>query len=120
VTRGATQRHRQYRTLALLGATSDQLRRTAIWQSAFVTGAGLTLGGLTTVFIGILSRRSIAADLAGTGVEATMTIPWLQLLAIGATGIVLALAAALVGARPSTGAPPGAQSRLQGEELVTA
>ncbi len=99
---GATQRRREYRTLALLGATRDQLRRTAIWQATLVTGAGLTLGGLAMVFIGILSRRAIRADLAGTGVEATMTIPWLPLLAIGATGVVLTLAAALAGARPST------------------
>jgi putative ABC transport system permease protein len=99
---GATQRRGEYRTLALLGATRDQLRRTAIWQAALITGAGLTLGGLTTVLVGILSRRAITADLAGTGVEAAMTVPWLPLLAIGATGVVLALAAALAGARPST------------------
>lgn len=117
---GATQRRRQYRTLALLGATSDQLRRTAIWQAALITGAGLTLGGLTTVFTGILSRRAIAADLTGTGVEATMTIPWLPLLAIGATGAVLALAAALAGSRPSTRSQPGGQGSSPEGEPVTA
>ncbi len=99
---GASQRRREYRSLALLGATTDQLRRTAIWQAALITGAGLTLGTLTTVFIGVLSRLAIAADLAGTGVDAAMTVPWLPLLAIGATGVVLALAAAVAGARPST------------------
>ncbi|PZF83910.1 FtsX-like permease family protein [Jiangella anatolica] len=98
---GATQRRRQHRTLALLGATGDQLRRTAIWQAVLITGAGLALGGLTTLLLGILTRRAISADLAGTGVEPAMTIPWLPLAAIGVTCGVLALAAALAGARPN-------------------
>ncbi|WP_053208164.1 FtsX-like permease family protein [Jiangella muralis] len=98
---GATQRRRQHRTLALLGATGDQLRRTAIWQAVLITGAGLALGGLTTILLGILTRRAIVADLAGTGVDPAMTVPWLPLAAIGVTCAVLALAAALAGARPA-------------------
>lgn len=96
---GAAQRQRQHRTLTLLGATHDQLRRTAIWQAGLVTGAGLVLGGLTTVFFGVLTRHAIASDLAGTGVQPTMTIPWIPLGAIGVVSGVLALAAATAGSR---------------------
>lgn len=95
---GATQRRRQHRALGLLGATRDQLRRTALWQAALVTGAGLVLGGLTTTFVGWLVRRAVTADLAGTGVPVGMTIPWLPLLAIVSACVGLAVAAATAGA----------------------
>ncbi|MFT4085338.1 MAG: FtsX-like permease family protein [Nocardioides sp.] len=96
---GATQRRRQHRTLALLGATRDQLRRTAIWQATFITAAGLVLGGLTTIFFGVLTRHAIASDLAGTGVQPAMTIPWWPLAAIAAISGALAIVAAAAGAR---------------------
>ncbi len=96
---GATQRRRQSRTLTLLGATPDQLRRAAIWQAGFVTGAGLVLGGLTAVGLGLLVRHAIATDLVGTGVSPALTIPWLPLLGIVATCGLLATAAALAGSR---------------------
>ncbi|TXL62772.1 FtsX-like permease family protein [Aeromicrobium terrae] len=96
---GATQRRRQHRVLALLGATREQLRRVALWQAALVTGAGLVIGGLTTVLMGILVRRAISADLAGTGVDPGMTIPWLPLAAIALTCGALAAAAGAAGAR---------------------
>lgn len=95
---GATQRRRQHRALGLLGATRDQLRRTALWQAALITGAGLVLGGLTTGFLGWLVRRTVTADLAGTGVDASMTIPWLPLVAIVLACVGLALTAATAGA----------------------
>ncbi|MGW5668222.1 FtsX-like permease family protein [Micromonospora sp. NPDC003776] len=95
---GATQRRRQHRALGLLGATRDQLRRTALWQAALITGAGLVLGGLTTTFLGWLVRRAVTADLAGTGTPVGMTIPWLPLLAIVSACVGLAVAAATAGA----------------------
>jgi putative ABC transport system permease protein len=96
---GATQRRRQHRTLGLLGATSDQVRRVALWQAVFVTGAGLVVGGLTTVLMGVLVRQAISADLAGSGSHAVMTIPWLPLTAMALTCGALAAAAAAAGAR---------------------
>lgn len=95
---GATQRRRQHRALGLLGATRDQLRRTALWQATLITGAGLVLGGLTTAYLGWLVRRTVTADLVGTGVAVPMTIPWLPLVAIVLACIGLALAAAAAGA----------------------
>lgn len=96
---GATQRRRQHRVLALLGATGDQVRRVALWQAVFVTGAGLVVGGLTTVLMGVLVRWAISADLAGSGSNAVMTIPWLPLTAMALTCGALAAAAAAAGAR---------------------
>ncbi|MEU3454920.1 FtsX-like permease family protein [Micromonospora sp. NPDC006766] len=95
---GATQRRRQHQALGLLGATRDQLRRTALWQAALITGAGLVLGGLTTAFLGWLVRRTVTADLADTGVDVPMTTPWLPLIAIVMACVGLALAAAIAGA----------------------
>lgn len=95
---GASQRRRQHRALGLLGATRDQLRRTALWQATLVTGAGLVLGGLTTGYLGWLVRRAVTADLAGTGVDVPMTIPWVPLIAIVAACVGLAAAAATAGA----------------------
>jgi putative ABC transport system permease protein len=98
---GATQRRRQHEALSLLGATSDQLRRTALWQAAVVTGAGLVLGGMTTGFVGWLVRMAVATDLAGTGEIVPMTVPWLPLIAIAFACGALALAAAGAGVRGS-------------------
>ncbi|MFC0505161.1 FtsX-like permease family protein [Micromonospora costi] len=95
---GATQRRRQHRALGLLGATRDQLRSTALWQATLITGAGLVLGGLTTVFLGWLVRRTVTADLAGSGVDVPMTIPWLPLVAIVVACTGLAVTAATAGA----------------------
>jgi putative ABC transport system permease protein len=85
--------------MRLLGATPEQLRRTAIWQAALITGAGLVLGGLTAGFFGALVRHAISADLAGTGVAPALTVPWLPLLAIAATCGLLATVAAVAGSR---------------------
>jgi putative ABC transport system permease protein len=95
---GASQRRRQHQALGLLGATRHQLRRSALWQATLITGAGLVLGGLTTTFLGWLVRRAVTADLAGTGVHVSMTIPWLPLIAIVVACVGLALAAATAGA----------------------
>jgi len=104
---GAAQRRRQHSTLALLGATARQLRRIAVWQAILITGVGLSLGGITTVLLGFLVRRATVANLADTGVQASMTIPWLPLAAIGLTAGLLAVAAAIAGApRPGRSASP--------------
>ena len=53
------------RSVYLLGATPDQVRRSAVWQSAFVTGAGLLLGGLSIVcvLLALDLARLFAAEL---------------------------------------------------------
>ena len=81
----------------LLGATPDQIRRAAIWQAALVGGTGLLLGGATTALLGGLVRRAITADLADFPVP--LTIPWLPLLGIGVTCLLLTVAAAAAGIR---------------------
>lgn len=92
---GVSQRRRQLRTVALLGATDEQLRRMAIWEAGLVGAAALLLGGLVTASVGGLLRFAIARDVA----DAALTVPWLPLAAIAATCLGLALVAALVGAR---------------------
>jgi putative ABC transport system permease protein len=98
---GAAQRRRPHEALRLLGATRDQLRRTALWQAAVITGAGLVLGGITTGFVGWLVRLAVTTDLAGTGEIVPMTVPWLPLIAIALACGALALAAAGAGVRGS-------------------
>jgi putative ABC transport system permease protein len=94
---GAAQRGRQRRLVGLLGATPAQVRRTALWQAALTTGAGLLLGATTTVFLGWLVRQAIARDLAGHAVG--MTIPWVPLTSVAALCAGLALVAALAASR---------------------
>jgi putative ABC transport system permease protein len=99
---GASHRRRQRDLVQLLGASPDQVRRAAIWQAALVCGTGLLLGGATTALLGGLVRRAITADLAGFA--APVTIPWLPLLGIGVTCLLLTVAAAAAGLR--TRKPP--------------
>lgn len=99
---GASQRRRQRDLIQLLGASPDQVRRAAIWQAALVCGTGLLLGGGTTALLGWLVRRAVTADLAG--IAAPITIPWLPLLGISVTCLLLTAAAATAGIR--TRKPP--------------
>lgn len=92
---GVSQRRRQLRTVALLGATDDQLRRVAVWEAGVVGAGALLLGGLVTGFVGWLIRHATTRDVADVG----LTIPWLPLATIGAVCLGLALVAALAGAR---------------------
>lgn len=94
---GGSQRRRQRDLAQFLGATPDQVRRAAIWQAALVGGTGLLLGGATTLLLGWLVRRAITADLIGIAVP--ITIPWLPLLGIGVTCLLLTVAAAAAGIR---------------------
>lgn len=90
---GVSQRRRQLRTVALLGATEAQLRRTALWEAGLVGAAALLVGGAITAFVGWLIRYAITRDVA----EVAMTVPWLPLGAIVAVCAGLALLAAGIG-----------------------
>ncbi len=88
---GVSQRRTQLRTIALLGATDDQLRRTALWEAGLVGAAALLVGGVVTGSVAWLIRYATTRDVA----DVAMTVPWLPLAAIGA--VCTALLAALVG-----------------------
>ncbi len=92
---GASQRRSQLRTIALLGATPDQLRRMALWEAGLVGAAALLVGGAITAVVGWTVRSATAADVADLG----LTLPWVPLSAIVATCAGLTLVAALVGSR---------------------
>jgi putative ABC transport system permease protein len=95
---GVSQRRRQLRTVALLGATDDQLRRMATWEAGFVGGAALLVGGVVTGFVAWLIRYATTRDVA----HVPMTVPWLPLAAIVVVCLALAVVAALAGARVTT------------------
>jgi putative ABC transport system permease protein len=92
---GAAQRRAQLRTIALLGATREQLRRMALWEAGLVGTAALLVGGFVTAVVGWTIRTATSADVQGQG----FTLPWLPLTAIAATCAALVLLAALVGSR---------------------
>ena len=107
---GASQRRRQNRLVALLGATPDQVRRAAVWQAGLTSGAGLLLGIATTVLIGGMTRHAVVRDLADAPrhVDVPMTVPWLPLGAIALTCLLLACLAGVAGARKSGRVPEAA------------
>jgi putative ABC transport system permease protein len=90
---GASQRRAQLRTIALLGATREQLRRMALWEAGLVGTAALLVGGAVTAVVGWTVRAATSADVA----DQPLTLPWLPLAAITATCVALTLVAALVG-----------------------
>ena len=92
---GASQRRGQLRTIALLGATPDQLRRMALWEAGLVGAAALLVGGAITAVVGWTVRSATSADVSGLG----FTLPWVPLSAIVTTCAGLTLVAALVGSR---------------------
>jgi len=92
---GASQRRAQFRTVALLGATRDQLRRMALWEAGLVGAAALLVGALITGVVGWTIRSATSADVS----VQPFTVPWLPLAAIVATCVALTLVAALVGSR---------------------
>jgi putative ABC transport system permease protein len=92
---GASQRRGQLRTVALLGATPDQLRRMALWEAGLVGTAGLVVGGAVVALVGWTIRSATSADVP----DQAFTVPWLPLAAIVATCVALTLVAALVGSR---------------------
>ena len=92
---GGTQRRRQLRTVALLGATRAQRRRTAMWEAGLVGAAALAVGGAVTAYVGWLVRAAIVRQVP----DAALSVPWLPLTAVLAVCLGLALVAAAVGAR---------------------
>ena len=96
---GASERRAQLRTVALLGATREQLRRMALWEAGLVGAAALLVGAAVTGLVGWTIRTSTSADVG----EQPFTLPLLPLAAIVATCAALTLVAALVGSlRAST------------------
>jgi len=92
---GASQRRAQLRTVALLGATREQLRRMALWEAGLVGAAALLVGGAVTAVVGWTVRSATSADVPNQ----PFTLPWLPLAAIVATCAGLTFVAALVGSR---------------------
>jgi putative ABC transport system permease protein len=92
---GSTQRRRQLRTVALLGATRGQRRRTAMWEAGLVGVAALLTGAAVTAYVGWLVRAAIVRQVPG----AALSVPWLPLAAVLAVCLGLTLVAAAVGAR---------------------
>jgi putative ABC transport system permease protein len=92
---GSTQRRRQLRTVALLGATQAQRRRTALWEAGLVGVAALLTGAAVTAYVGWLVRSAIVRQVPG----AELNVPWLPLVAVLAVCLGLTLVAAAVGAR---------------------
>jgi putative ABC transport system permease protein len=94
---GSTQRSRERRTLALLGATDRQRRRAALWEAGLVGTAAVLVGGVVVGLVGWMVRYAITRDVAGV----KLTVPWPSLAAIAATCLVLTLVAAYAGSRPA-------------------
>lgn len=92
---GASQRRRQDAVVRLLGATPRQVRRMAVWEAGSIGAAGLVVGGLVTGFVAWLIRSAISRDVP----DAATTVPWLPIIGIGATCILLVVTAAFAGAR---------------------
>jgi putative ABC transport system permease protein len=95
---GASQRRRQDAVVRLLGATPQQVRRAAMWEAAMVGGAGLVVGGLIAIFTAGVVRVAVVRDTDG----AALTIPWLPVLGIAGTCLLLVVTAAVAGARVHT------------------
>jgi len=96
---GASQRRTQLRTIGLLGATEQQRRRMALWESGLVGVSAVLVGAAVTGYIGWLVRSAIVRDLG----PVPMTVPWLLLLTVLGVCLGLAMLAALVGSRRQRG-----------------
>jgi putative ABC transport system permease protein len=88
---GSLQRRREFVATLLIGATKQQLRRMVLWESALVTAAALTLGGIITATVGLLIRGSLSEGLTSMPIH----VPWGSLVLIGATCLVISAGAAL-------------------------
>ncbi|MFD7155127.1 FtsX-like permease family protein [Kribbella sp. NPDC059898] len=100
------QRRNEFVTSRLLGATDRQLQRMVLWESSLVGAVALTLGGATTLTVGILIRHAMTSGLT----DVPMTIPWNILAPIAALCLVLAVGSAL--------APAAYLLRSVGRDLV--
>lgn len=95
---GSSQRRGQLRTARLLGATPAQVRRAAVWETAFTGVAALLVGGAIVGFVGWLVRQAVVRDVP----DAPLTVPWLPLAGIVVTCVVVVVAAGVAGARAAT------------------
>lgn len=94
---GSSQRRRERRTLALLGATGRQGRRAALWEAGSVGAAAVLVGGAVVGVVGWMVQHAVTRDVPGVD----LTVPWLPLGAIAATCVGLTLVAASVSRRGS-------------------
>ncbi|MFD1827017.1 MULTISPECIES: FtsX-like permease family protein [Mumia] len=92
---GSLQRRHEFVTTRLIGATTRQVRRMVLWESALVSAAALLLGALTMAGIGALMHASLSERLP----DMAATVPWGSLLVIGAACAVTAIGAALAPTR---------------------
>jgi putative ABC transport system permease protein len=88
---GSLQRHHEFVTSRLLGATPAQLRRMVLWESSLVGAVALSLGAAITITVGVLVRHSMTSGVA----DVPITVPWGILLGIGGLCLTLAVGSAL-------------------------
>ena len=69
---GASQRRAQLRTVALLGATREQLRRMALWEAGLVGAAALLVGGAVTAPGGLDDPHLDLGQRGGAAVHAAV------------------------------------------------
>ena len=82
---GAAARRREFAEARVTGLTRGQVVRSALLESAAVTGSGLLLGGLAA---GATYFSVLAVTRAVTG-DATLDLPWTLILAVGATALLV-------------------------------
>ena len=70
----------------------------AVWEAVLIGSTGLFVGGLITLFCAWVVRFAVTQDVDG----AALTIPWIPMLGIGVTCIILVVTAAFAGARVHT------------------
>lgn len=92
---GGSQRRRERRTLALLGATARQRRRVALWESGAVGVAAVLVGAIVVGAVAALVRFAVVSDVPGVD----LTVPLLPLGGIAVTCVGLTVVAGRVGAR---------------------
>jgi putative ABC transport system permease protein len=88
---GSLQRHREFVSTRLIGATEQQVRAMVLWESALVTVASLTVGAATAGAVGLLIRRSLSD---GNG-QIPVNVPWQSLGLVAGTCLVVAVVAAI-------------------------
>jgi ABC-type antimicrobial peptide transport system permease subunit len=82
---GAAARRREFAEARVTGLTRGQVVRSALLESAAVTGSGLLLGGLAA---GATYLSVLAVTRAVTG-DATLAPPWTLILVVSATALLV-------------------------------
>jgi hypothetical protein len=96
-------RGRELAILRSLGFRRAQVRRTIGWEAGSVATIGLLVGIPAGVFIGRMAWTAIANSL---GVDDSVTIPGLALLALAGVTLVLVVLLGFLSARGATCVPP--------------